>query len=83
MRAAHEFLRETAKPGELVLLKGSAKEHLERIAMAFKEDVRCWQERCGKGVSCRQCGLYAYPFEEHSQIFRSVRRSIRERNQPA
>jgi UDP-N-acetylmuramoyl-tripeptide--D-alanyl-D-alanine ligase len=83
VRAAHEFLRETTKPDELVLLKGSAKEHLERIAMAFTEDVRCWQERCGKGISCRQCGLFAFPFEEHSQIPRSVRRSIRKRNQLA
>jgi UDP-N-acetylmuramoyl-tripeptide--D-alanyl-D-alanine ligase len=83
VRAAQEFLRETAQPGELILLKASAKEHLERIAMAFTEDVRCWQERCGKGISCRQCGLYAFPFEEHSQITGSVRRNIRKRNQPA
>lgn len=62
------YLRETAVPGELILLKSSGNFHLERVALAFARDVACWKERCGVGEPCQICGLYPYPFEEHGGI---------------
>lgn len=60
-----EHVRATAQRGELILLKGSRNLHLERVALAFDHDVKCWVERCGKNASCFSCGLYGEPFEKH------------------
>lgn len=74
VKALHEHLRATAKPGELVLLKGTGTQHLERAAIAFTHDVKCWTERCGKKVSCFACGLYEYPREQHRALERRQQR---------
>jgi UDP-N-acetylmuramoyl-tripeptide--D-alanyl-D-alanine ligase len=61
VRTAARFIRETAVPGELILLKGSVDLHLERIALAFESDVACWISACGKPEGCRQCGRWQVP----------------------
>lgn len=68
-----DHIRRTAVPGELILLKSSSNLHLERVALAWTHDVRCWIPDCGKRESCQTCGLYEVPFEEHKS-FRANRR---------
>jgi UDP-N-acetylmuramoyl-tripeptide--D-alanyl-D-alanine ligase len=60
-----EHLRKTAIPGELILLKGSPNLHLERIALSWTHDVRCWIPTCGKRATCQACGLWGTRFEDH------------------
>jgi UDP-N-acetylmuramoyl-tripeptide--D-alanyl-D-alanine ligase len=68
VREVSDHIRKTAKAGELILLKGSGSFHLERVALAWSHDVRCWSERCGIRGSCFECGLYEFPFEAHEAI---------------
>ncbi len=76
-KALYEHLRSTSVPGELILLKGSASDHLERLALAFETEVRCWRDRCGEKKACRPCGLFGVPFEEHEAILRTRKRESR------
>ena len=64
-REAAEHIRNTAEPGELILLKGSSNLHLERVAMSFVDDVQCWIPSCGRKEGCYACGLYRVPYERH------------------
>lgn len=68
VKSIYEHLKQTAQSNELILLKGSRNLHLERVALAFEHDVQCWKEHCGLHVSCFECGLYLYPFEEHKRF---------------
>jgi UDP-N-acetylmuramoyl-tripeptide--D-alanyl-D-alanine ligase len=59
---AAKFLSETAFAGELIYIKSSIKDHLERIMLAQVEPVVCWRERCRKFyVRCPDCGAYRTP----------------------
>jgi UDP-N-acetylmuramoyl-tripeptide--D-alanyl-D-alanine ligase len=60
-----EHIRKTAIPGELILLKGSSNLHLERIALSWVDDVKCWVPSCGKSQGCEACGLYKLSYEVH------------------
>jgi UDP-N-acetylmuramoyl-tripeptide--D-alanyl-D-alanine ligase len=62
---AERHIRATAIPGELILLKGSSRLHLERIALSWVEEVRCWQTACGRSQGCKPCGLYPVSYETH------------------
>lgn len=64
-REVYEHLRDTAIPGEIILIKSAQFLHLERAALAFTHDVRCWEHQCGQAAGCFSCGLYEVPFEEH------------------
>jgi UDP-N-acetylmuramoyl-tripeptide--D-alanyl-D-alanine ligase len=65
MRAFHtileadRFLAENLKAGDLVVLKGIAADHLERLARARIGTVGCWRSRCGRKYLCSQCDLIA------------------------
>ena len=65
VKEAAEHVRAMAQPGDLVLLKGSTTLHLERVAIATKTEVRCWEQQCGYWLNCFECGKYHLPFEEH------------------
>jgi UDP-N-acetylmuramoyl-tripeptide--D-alanyl-D-alanine ligase len=67
VKEAAEFVRETAIPGEIILLKGSKNLHLERILLNFEHEVRCWAQACGMKENCLGCGLYAFPFGQPAQ----------------
>ena len=73
----YSYLKETAVEGDLILLKSSSSLHLERVALAWTKDVKCWEKRCGFTIGCENCGLYAHPFPEHGQIRRRERRRQR------
>lgn len=77
VRAAADYIRETAVADELILLKGSANLHLERIALEYTHDIRCWPESCGKQKDCRSCGLFDRPFEEHQKMSRREQQARR------
>ena len=65
---AAEFVRDTAIPGEIILLKSSASLHLERIFVSFEKQVRCWVHNCGVWKDCLGCGSYAIPFEPRKKM---------------
>ena len=72
-----DHLRRTAAPGELILLKSSSSLHLERLALAWTHDVKCWIPACGKKEGCQDCGLFEVPFEEHREFVKKRRNDRR------
>ncbi len=68
------YFRNTAGPDDAILLKGSENLHLERIALNWDKDVRCWEPYCGISVSCRKCGLFMHDFADHPAIIRSQKK---------
>ncbi|UCI29414.1 Mur ligase family protein [Mesorhizobium sp. B4-1-4] len=72
-----DHIKRTAVPGELILLKSSSNLHLERVALAWTYDVKCWIPVCGKREGCDTCGLYEVPFEQHGDYVRQRRRAKR------
>ncbi len=73
-REAADHIRATAQPGELIFIKGSRNLHLERIALAWTNDVRCWEVRCGLSLDCIRCGMLAVPREDQGALRRAARR---------
>lgn len=73
-----DYIRRTAVPGELILVKSSSNLHLERVALSWTHDIKCWITDCGKRDDCLACGLYEVPFEEH-QDFLAKRKLARRR----
>jgi UDP-N-acetylmuramoyl-tripeptide--D-alanyl-D-alanine ligase len=76
VKEAAEFLKESAIPDEIVLLKSSGNLHLERLMLIFFTPVRCWRDICGKSARCvsifgQPCGLYEVPFEQHEVVKKS------------
>jgi UDP-N-acetylmuramoyl-tripeptide--D-alanyl-D-alanine ligase len=63
VREAAVYLRETLRPGDLVLVKGNGfLDHQRRIVLAFRgDDVGCWRERCGRNGFCETCALLTIP----------------------
>ncbi len=58
---ASRFVAEKSEPGELILIKASGGDHLERIALSRFGDIVCWRERCGKARPCPNCLHYRTP----------------------
>ncbi len=71
VKAVADLIRDQAGPDDLILLKASRELHLERIALAFDHQVKCWKDRCGLHISCFDCGLFEHPFEQHAALRRS------------
>jgi UDP-N-acetylmuramoyl-tripeptide--D-alanyl-D-alanine ligase len=69
VKSAYEHIRSTAVENEVILLKGSQNQHLERVMLAWKYDVKCWVDKCGKLISCQECGLFEHPFDPHGAIW--------------
>jgi len=72
-REAAEYIAATAMEGEVILLKGSNNFHLERVLLNFTQPVCCWEQTCGTGISCFECGLAAFDFHTHPDIIRQRR----------
>ena len=58
---ASAFLAATTLGGELIYVKGSGNEHLERIMLSVTDRVVCWKEKCGEYWPCPRCKHYAKP----------------------
>ena len=48
-------LKESLRPGDLVLLRGRRVDHLARIYHALVGDVTCWRNRCDLRIDCGDC----------------------------
>ena len=70
------YLRAKATADDLILLKGSRNLHLDRIALAWDHDVKCWNDHCGMTGSCKGCGLFEHPFLDHARIRKQQRRRL-------
>ncbi len=56
VREAAEYIKATARQGDLVLLKGTnRKDHLLRIILAQQDDVACWRDDCDRVSFCNEC----------------------------
>lgn len=50
------FLKSITREGDLVLLKGIAKQdHLLRIIMMRSGEIRCWRDDCQRNIFCDEC----------------------------
>ena len=52
---ADRYLGETVIPGELVFIKSSALEHLERLAHSRCITINCWKDQCNEYNDCSVC----------------------------
>lgn len=77
INALKQYLRANLKRGDFVFIKSSNVLHLERLALDFQHDVRCWIEKCRLSIGCAACGLYKFPYEAHPAIRRKNRFSHR------
>ena len=56
LREAAGYINSITRAGDLVLLKGSAKQdHLIRIVLSRSEAIACWQYACQRSIFCNQC----------------------------
>ena len=55
---ASAFIKELLVPGELVYIKSSISDHLERIMLSELSRVVCWREACGRKRDCTICSQY-------------------------
>ena len=55
---ASEYLAKTAIAGELIHIKASITDHLERIMLSRFDGVTSWKERCRVEESCLDCANY-------------------------
>jgi UDP-N-acetylmuramoyl-tripeptide--D-alanyl-D-alanine ligase len=58
---ASAFLAADTVAAELICIKASQRDHLERIMLAQCRTVMCWHERCGKYLNCPDCPNYRLP----------------------
>jgi UDP-N-acetylmuramoyl-tripeptide--D-alanyl-D-alanine ligase len=55
------FLEREARASELIYVKASRKDHLERLMLSQLDRVVCWRERCGRVDKCQECDNYRKP----------------------
>lgn len=69
-KSASDYLDHFLQPGDLVLIKGSARiEHLARLYHNQVSPISCWQMECGRRMLCDACPLL------HSDIGKAGRPS--------
>ncbi len=82
-KEASDYLKATSRPGELILLKGSQTQHLERIALSWTHHVQCWETNCGKYIDCLQCGMVEVPYNEHRKARKARAWNLAKNRMPA
>ena len=55
IEAAHSFLNRYRLENEVIYLKSSSADHLERLFHACFAEISCWEDRCGKTIGCIHC----------------------------
>ena len=59
---ASAFLSDKLSPGELVYIKASRSDHLERVMLSVIDQVVCWRERCKvPDTNCLSCRNFRTP----------------------
>jgi UDP-N-acetylmuramyl pentapeptide synthase len=61
VQTAVHWLKDNARPGDLILLKGSSGDHLARLPLSLDQPVRCWRSRCGRAIFCDHCRMLRVP----------------------
>ena len=56
------FLARTQICAELILVKASLVDHLERVMLSNLDTVVCWREKCRRQTNCCDCSLYKEVF---------------------
>jgi UDP-N-acetylmuramoyl-tripeptide--D-alanyl-D-alanine ligase len=51
------FLKDTVRQGDLVYLKASGVNHIERVMYEFERPVACRTSYCRKRLTCNKCDL--------------------------
>jgi UDP-N-acetylmuramoyl-tripeptide--D-alanyl-D-alanine ligase len=64
------YIKDTAIPDEIILLKTSRNLHLERIMLNFDHQVRCWEQNCEVDADCVRCGFSAVSFADRKSKIR-------------
>jgi UDP-N-acetylmuramoyl-tripeptide--D-alanyl-D-alanine ligase len=80
IRDLQDHLRQTAEPGEFILLKGTHADHIERIALAAEKPISCQIQRCGRRDSCFSCELLRDPAPRPLRYLTRKFRKIRAKN---
>ncbi|MEQ1840769.1 MAG: Mur ligase family protein [Verrucomicrobiales bacterium] len=55
IEAANELLGSNRMENEIIYLKGSGADHLERLLHAAFSPILCWEDRCGESRCCIHC----------------------------
>jgi UDP-N-acetylmuramoyl-tripeptide--D-alanyl-D-alanine ligase len=55
LNAAAQLLKNDVVDGEVIYIKASRADHLERLFHAQFTDLSCWRDRCGRKSSCIHC----------------------------
>ena len=58
-------IKATAIPGEIILVKGTRTQHLDRLMLDWQTSVACWPLKCRQRIGCTKCGLYEKSYETH------------------
>ena len=59
--AASAYLHATRTAAELIYVKASIVDHLERLMLGELDEVVCWKESCGLKHDCHAAGNSAFP----------------------
>lgn len=51
----NRFIEETRRPNDLVYVKSTKADHLERLWHVQEEPISCWVEYCGRETICHYC----------------------------
>ncbi len=61
IRELAAVFRASLAPGDLVVLKGSGRDHLERLALDRVDTIRCWRSDCRLPLPCHRCRFRSKP----------------------
>lgn len=64
VRELVQFLRETLRAGDLVLLKGRTNTHMSRIYLGVIGDVKCTLQSCTRQILCDRCPKLGFSWRE-------------------
>jgi UDP-N-acetylmuramoyl-tripeptide--D-alanyl-D-alanine ligase len=69
---ASAFLADGGRPGELIYIKASGADHLERLMLSQFDQVVCWREQCkATAAFCTNCRNYRRPHAPPSALHES------------
>jgi UDP-N-acetylmuramoyl-tripeptide--D-alanyl-D-alanine ligase len=69
---AAQWLRDFARPGDLVFLKGRGTDHLSRILFAQFGNIGCWKPHCKITRLCDYCGQLKPDFDAEKALANAI-----------
>lgn len=81
MQEASAHLKQTAVADEVVLIKGSLNQHMERLAIdQTLGDVACWPVKCVSGENCYKCGYWGQNYDPKTRKLQLRWQAIKNRS---